>query len=352
MPADLYTVEGQALEQTPRLILKRMLEQAKEMGYCVKTGVECEYFLLAAEENSISDPRDRSGKPCYDQQALMRRYEVIREICDAMLELGWGAYQNDHEDANGQFEMNWTYADALVTADRHGFFKYMVKAIAEKHGLRATFMPKPFAHLTGSGCHTHLSVWDAEGKENLFYDPQGELGLSSLAYQFIGGVLHSAEALCAITNPTVNSYKRIYAPVTASGATWAPSTVSYSGNNRTHTIRIPDSGRFEFRLADSAANPYLLPAALIATGLDGIAQKRDPGPRFDNNTYTDPLPSDKVKQLPTNFLDALRCLETNEVLSKALGTAFITAYLKLKRQMWNDYSAHISAWELENSLDC
>ncbi|HTL88391.1 MAG TPA: type III glutamate--ammonia ligase, partial [Leptolyngbya sp.] len=279
LPADLHTITGEPLEQAPRIVLKRVLQQAQDLGYRSRTGVECEFFLLNAAGEQVSDLRDRQSKPCYDQQSLMRRYEIIREICDAMLKLGWGAYQNDHEDGNGQFEMNWMYADALVTADRQAFFKYMVKAIAEKHGFQATFMPKPFAHLTGNGCHTHLSVWDNAGKENLFYDPQGELGLSQLGYHFIAGVLHSAEALCAIVNPTVNSYKRINAPVTLSGATWSPNTASYSGNNRTHTIRIPEAGRFEFRLADGAANPYLLPAALIATGLDGIVQKRDPGAR-------------------------------------------------------------------------
>jgi len=345
-------MNGQPLDQTPRLVLKRVLNQAKKLGYRIRTGVECEYFLLSSEGNSISDPRDRQSKPCYDQQALMRRYEIIREICDGMLTFGWGAYQNDHEDANGQFEMNWMYADALVTADRHAFFKYMVKTIAEKHGLRATFMPKPFRHLTGNGCHTHLSVWDAAGSVNLFYDEQGELGLSPLTYQFIAGVLHSTEALCAFSNPTVNSYKRINAPITTSGATWAPSTITYSGNNRTHAIRIPDSGRFEFRLADGAANPYLLAAALIAAGLDGIVQKRDPGPRYDNNSYTEPLPFDQVKHLPSNLLDALRCLQANTVLPQALGERFTAAYLKLKHQEWNDYSISITPWELENTLDC
>lgn len=352
MPADLYTVDGQPIAQTPRLVLKRVLEQAQELGYSVRTGVECEYFLLSPDGEQISDSRDRQSKPCYDQQTLMRRFDVIAEICDAMLAMGWGAYQNDHEDANGQFEMNWMYADALVTADRHAFFKYMVKAIAEKHGFRATFMPKPFSHLTGNGCHVHLSVWDSAGNTNLFHDPQGELGLSSLAYHFIGGVLHSATALCAFTNPTINSYKRIHAPVTTSGATWSPNTISYSGNNRTHTIRIPDADRFELRLADGSANPYLLPAALIAAGLDGITEKRDPGPRYDHNSYTDPLPPGTVKELPTNLLDALRNLESNSLFSQALGQEFITSYLKLRHQEWQDYSTRITPWELENTLDC
>lgn len=351
MAADLY-MNGQAVEQTPRWVLKQVVDKAAALGYRVKTGVECEYFLLSADGEQISDGRDRASKPCYDQQALMRRFEVIAEICDAMLKLGWGAYQNDHEDANGQFEMNWTYADALVTADRHAFFKYMVKAIAEKHGLRATFMPKPFPHLTGNGCHTHLSVWDLAGNTNLFDDSNGKLGLAPLAYQFIGGVLHSAAALCAFTNPTVNSYKRINAPVTASGATWSPNTISYSGNNRTHSIRIPEPGRFEFRLADGAANPYLLPAALIASGLDGMKHQRDPGDRRDNNAYTDPLPSGILNRLPANLLDALRCLEADTVLTPILGSVLVLAYTKLKHQEWNEYSTHISPWELETTLDC
>jgi len=351
MPADLY-MNGEPVAQAPRFVLKQVLRQAEALGYRVKTGVECEFFLLAADGENLSDPRDRASKPCYDQQALMRRFDIISEICDAMLAMGWGAYQNDHEDANGQFEMNWMYADALITADRHAFFKYMVKAIAEKHGLRATFMPKPFSHLTGNGCHTHLSVWDLEGKTNLFDDAKAELGLSAIAYQFIGGVLNSAEAICAITNPTVNSYKRINAAVTSSGATWSPNTISYTGNNRTHTIRIPESGRFEFRLPDGSANPYLLPAALIASGLDGIKHQRSAGQRYDNNAYTDPLPVGTVKQLPSNLLDALRCLEVNPILAESLGASFIHSYLKLKRHEWQEYCSRISAWELENTLDC
>ena len=352
MPADLYHENGQPLAQTPRLILKRMLERAEAQGYHIKTGVECEYLLLSANGEEISDERDRAAKPCYDQQALMRRFDVVGEICDAMLSLGWQPYQNDHEDANGQFEMNWKFDDALVTADRHAFFKYMTKAIAEKHGFRATFMPKPFANLTGNGCHMHVSAWDTEGKTNLFANPEAELGLSSLAYHFIGGVLDSASALCAFTNPTINSYKRINSPTTASGATWSPNSISYSGNNRTHMIRVPGAGRFEFRLADGATNPYLFPASVIAAGLDGIAQKKDPGKRYNNDNYNDPLPSDQVKQLPATLSEALHCLEANTVLSEALGEEVVAAYLKLKSKQWQDYSSQITAWERDQTLDC
>ena len=260
---DLY-MGGVEVEQNPRQVLKRVIAKADVLGYEMKTGVECEYFLISADGHAISDPADRQSKPCYDQQALMRRYDVISEICDSMIALGWKPYQNDHEDANGQFEMNWEYDAALTTADRHAFFKYMVKSIAEKHGLRATFMPKPFSNLTGSGCHVHVSLWK-RGK-NVFADANGELGVSELGYQFMGGMLHSAQSLCAITNPTVNSFKRINAPPTLSGATWSPNAISYGGNNRTHMIRIPDGGRFELRLADGAANPYLLQAAILAGG--------------------------------------------------------------------------------------
>ncbi|MEN9232090.1 MAG: type III glutamate--ammonia ligase [Thermostichus sp. DG02_5_bins_236] len=348
MPADLIQVNGDPLEQTPRWVLKKVLAQAEAMGFQVKTGVECEFMLLSPQEWAVSDPRDQQAKPCYDQQSLMRRFSVIRDICDGMQKLGWDPYQNDHEDANGQFEMNWRFADALVTADRHAFFKYMVKSIAEKQGYRATFMPKPFPHLTGNGCHTHISLWD--GTTNLFADATGELGLSKLAYHFIAGVLYHAPALCALTNPTVNSYRRLNAPVTLSGATWSPSTISYSGNNRTHTIRIPDAGRFELRLADAAANPYLLAAGLIAAGLDGIQQQRDPGPRFDNNTYTDPIAG--APPLPGSLQEALDHLERSSLMRTALGDPFVNAYLKLKQQQWQEFSHQITPWERETALDC
>ena len=254
------------MADTPRLKLKSKLDEAKKKGYRVKTGVEAEYFLVSADGTAISDPLDTQAKPCYDQSALMRRYDVVSEICDAMLSLGWGPYQNDHEDANGQFEMNWDYDDALITADRHVFFKYMVKSLAEKHGLRATFMPKPFSNLTGNGCHAHVSVWNNSGKKNLFHDANGELGISQLGYQFLGGIIHRAPALCAIWNPTVNSYKRINAPVTLSGATWSPNLVAYGGNNRSTMVRIPDAGRFELRLMDGAATPICCRRASSSPG--------------------------------------------------------------------------------------
>jgi glutamate---methylamine ligase len=351
LAADLW-MDGQAVEASPRVALKRQIEAAAKLGYRMKSGVECEYFLLNAEGTAVADPRDTQPKPCYDQSALMRHYDVISEICDGMLGLGWGPYQNDHEDANGQFEMNWAYDDCLRTADRHVFFKFMVKTVAERHGLRATFMPKPFSHLTGNGCHAHVSVWDKSGRKNLFLDGKGELGLSPLAYRFLGGILHSADALAAVFNPTVNSYKRIDATVTLSGATWSPNAISYSGNNRTHLVRIPDPGRFELRLMDGAANPYLLQAGVLMAGLDGIASERDPGERLDINMYTDGHEVRRIRRLPLNLLDAVRLFDESKVVRAGLGEELVGAYVKLKLQEWSRYAASITDWERAHTLDC
>ncbi len=345
-------MDGKPVEQNPRQILKRVMADAARDDYEMKTGVECEYFLISQDGRQISDAADTQSKPCYDQQSLMRRYDVITEICDSMIALGWNPYQNDHEDANGQFEMNWDYANCMITADRHAFFKFMAKSIAEKHGLKATFMPKPFANLTGNGCHAHVSLWSKSTGRNIFEDAKGELGLAPIAYQFIGGLIHSADALAAITNPTVNSYKRINAPRTVSGATWSPNTVTYAGNNRTHMIRIPDAGRFEFRLADGATNPYLLQAGLLAAGLDGIRQKRNPGPRLDIDMYTEGHLAKDAKRLPLNLLDALRRLETSDVLKAAFGSATVASYLKLRHAEWSDYARHLTDWERQTTLDC
>ena len=345
-------MDGKPVEASPRVALKQQIARAEKLGFRMKTGVECEYFLVSADGSSISDPSDTQEKPCYDQSALMRQYDVISEICDSMIELGWGPYQNDHEDANGQFEMNWDYDDALITADRHVFFKYMVKAITEKHGLRATFMPKPFPNLTGNGCHAHVSVWDKTGQNNLFEDTSDEMGLSGMAYNFLGGILHNAQALTAVFNPTVNSYKRIDAQVTTSGATWSPNAVTYGGNNRTHMVRIPDKGRFELRLMDGAANPYLLQAGVLAAGLDGVENERDPGKRLDVNMYSDGHKIRGLRRLPTNLLDAIRLFEKSKVLRSGLGDALVDSYSKLKYQDWRSYSSAISQWERDHTLDC
>ncbi|GBO80542.1 glutamine synthetase GlnA4 [Acetobacter aceti NRIC 0242] len=343
-------MHGESVIQAPRNTLKRLVARAAKHGIEVKTGVECEFFLITPDGEQVADEHDASNKPCYDASALMRRYDIIAELCDAMQQLGWEPYQNDHEDANGQFEMNWKYADALVTADRHVFFKFMARAIAEKHGLRATFMPKPFMHLTGNGCHAHISLWK-DGK-NICYDPQDPLEISESGYNFVGGLIHNADALCAILNPVVNSYKRINAPRTVSGSTWSPNTVTYSGDNRTHMIRVPGGGRFEMRLPDGAANPYLLQASLLAAGLDGIENRRDPGKSLDINMYTDGHKVKDAKRLPLNLLDAMRALDKSTALRAMLDDGLVDPYLKLKTAEWNAHCGHLSEWERISTLDC
>jgi len=357
LASDLW-MNGKPVEASPRVMLKKQIEKLAKNNMVLKSGVESEYFLVNQEGTSIADNKDTQSKPCYDQSALMRQYDLIKDICDCMIKLDWGPYQNDHEDANGQFEMNWNYSDCLTTADRHVFFKFMVKTIAEKHGLRATFMPKPFENLTGNGCHAHISLW--QGNKNLFLDKGDKLGLTRFAYNFLGGILHSAEALSAFFNPTINSYRRIDAPTTVSGASWSPSKISFTGNNRTHMIRIPDPGRFELRLMDGSSNPYLLQAGIIAAGLDGIEKKRDPGQPLFVNMYTDGDNYPNLKKLPSDLESSLEFLSNNEVLIKAFGEKVITSYLKLKEKELKDFNSketfskkdRITDWEKTNTLDC
>ena len=351
-------MEDKLVEQAPRNVLNKAIARAKKGNMRVKTGVEAEFFLLSPEGSAISDPFDNAEKPCYDQQALMRRYDVIAEICDYLGELGWGPYQNDHEDANGQFEMNFEFDDALRTADKHSFFKFMVKSVAEKHGLRATFMPKPIEGLTGNGCHAHISVWD--GKKNKFLDKSDKLGLSKMAYNFLGGVIKNASSLSAFFNPTINSYRRINAPPTKSGASWSPSSISYTGNNRTHMIRIPDPGRFELRLMDGSANPYLLQASVLAAGLYGLKNKIDPGEPLTCNMYTDYKKYPNLPKLPNELQDSLELLKNNKEMNEAFGKETINSYIKLRKFEINEFdnkenfdkSKPVTQWERQNTLDC
>ncbi len=357
LASDLW-MKGKPVKASPRVILKEQIKKLDKNNLKMKSGVECEYFLISPDGSSIADPRDIQSKPCYDQSALMRRYELIKEVCDSMIELGWNPYQNDHEDANGQFEMNWDYDDCLVTADRHIFFKFMVKNLAEKHGLRATFMPKPFEKLTGNGCHAHISLWN--GKINKFLDMGDRYGLSKLAYNFLGGVMKNAESLSAFFNPTINSYRRINAPPTTSGATWSPSSISYSGNNRTHMIRIPDPGRFELRLMDGSANPYLLQAGIIAAGLFGMNNKSDPGEPLTCNMYTDSKNYPNLAKLPNDLEDSLSKLDDNIHLKESFSEEVINSYIKLKNQEIDEFNKEevfdkkkdITDWEKNNTLDC
>jgi glutamine synthetase len=354
------TVDGEEWPYCPRTILRRVLESARSLGFEFKMGLELEYFLVRRREDGsieIADQNDTLEKPCYDMAGLTRQYEFLATVSKYCNELGWGNYANDHEDANGQFEQNFTYDDALVSCDRAIFFRYMVHTLAEQHGMLATFMPKPFTNLTGNGCHFHMSLW-RDGR-NLFLDeadPRG-LGLSETAYKFIGGLKRHARAYSGVTAPTVNSYKRLKAGTTASGATWAPVWISYGYNNRTQMLRIPGPGRIEDRTIDGSANPYLAAAAVLAAGLDGIANDLDAGEPNADNLYAfgyDELAARGLKALPANLLDAIGELEQDPVLREALGRGrnedYLDYYARVKRNEWFRYHEQVSQWELDEYL--
>lgn len=356
------TVEGEAWPFCPRTILRNALARAKELGFEPRIGAELEYFLLRRTEDggiAPADPLDTLDLPCYDMRALTRNLDFVSLVSQSVTSLGWDNYATDHEDANGQFEQNFQFADALTTCDRAIFFRYMVESLAQERGLLATFMPKPFANLTGNGCHFHFSLW--RDGENLFEcdpadDPRG-LGLSPLAYNFIGGLKAHAKAYIALTAPTVNSYKRLVVGAPNSGATWAPAYISYGYNNRTQMLRIPDAGRIEDRTVDGSCNPYLGATAMLAAGLDGIERELDPGKPNSANLYelsAEERAAQGIDLLPANLLDATRELEKDDVLRKALGKTrdgdYVDYFIKVKRGEWQAAHEQITQWELDRYL--
>ena len=349
-------VEGKPFDYCPRTILNRQLARARGLGYRFNVGVEAEFMLLKRDEAghySISDPFDTLDKPCYDLVTLNRNFDLMTTLIGHLQDLGWGPYANDHEDANCQFEINWEYSDALTTADRHTFYRWMVKTVAEERGLMATFMPKPFSDLTGSGAHFHMSLWDTANETNLFLDESDASGLSRMAYHFMGGVLAHARALVAVTGPLVNSYKRLTRGAPRSGASWAPVYVTYGGSNRTQMIRIPAPGRIENRCVDGAANPYLASAVLLAAGLDGIEKETDPGRRNNENLYElteAELAERGIDYLPATLRDACDALEEDEVIREALGLEYAAYYLECKREEWRSYHQSVSDWERDTYL--
>jgi glutamine synthetase len=356
------TVEGEAWPFCPRTILRRSLDRAAALGYECKIGAELEYFLLRRSADGgieLADPLDTLDQPCYDMRALTRNLDFVSQISHAVTGLGWDNYATDHEDANGQFEQNFQFADALTTCDRAVFFRYMVESLAQQRGMIATFMPKPFAHLTGNGCHFHVSLW--RDGENVFDrdrtdDPRG-LGLSELAYQFIGGLKANAKAYIAVTAPTVNSYKRLTVGAPTSGATWAPAYISYGYNNRTQMLRIPAPGRIEDRTVDGSCNPYLAATAMLAAGLDGIERGLDPGDPNSANLYTMSAAeraAQGIELLPENLLDATRELERNDALRAAFGKTrdgdYIDYFIEVKRREVQAAHEQITKWELDRYL--
>jgi len=356
---DVY-VEGEEWPYDPRTILRRQLERARQKGFEFMMGLELEYFLIRQTDGGkieVADPLDTLEKPCYDLKGLTRNYEFLTTVSRYVNQLGWGNYANDHEDANGQFEQNFHYTDALTSCDRGIFFRYMVHTLAQQRGLLATFMPKPFSHLTGNGCHFHMSLWD--GDTNTFLDdddPRG-LGLSETAYQFIGGLKKHAKAYIAVTAPTVNSYKRLRVGAPTSGATWSPVYVTYGYNNRTQMLRIPGPGRVEDRTIDGACNPYLAATVVLAAGLDGIENKLDPGDPNPGNLYQaseDELKKRGVELLPANLLDATRELEKDDVIREALGRGrdedYVDYFIRVKRNEWTQYHEQVTPWEVNEYL--
>jgi glutamine synthetase len=356
------TVEGEEWPYCPRTILRHQLERAAALGYEFRIGAELEYFLVRRREDGsieVADALDTLEQPCYDMRGLTRNLDFVSTVSRNVTALGWDNYATDHEDANGQFEQNFEFDDALVTCDRAVFFRYMVEALAQEQGLIATFMPKPFAHLTGNGCHFHMSLW--KDGENVFEvdpadDPRG-LGLSELAYQFVGGLKAHAKAYIAVTAPTVTSYKRLVVGAPTSGATWAPAYVSYGYNNRTQMLRIPGPGRIEDRTVDGSCNPYLAATAVLAAGLDGIERGLDPGEPNALNLYeTDEAQRKElgIDVLPANLLDATRELERCDVLRAALGRArdedYLDYYVSCKRREWQQAHDQITKWELDRYL--
>ena len=351
------TVKGKPYPYCSRVALQRQLARLAERGLTMYVGIEPEFMLLSKDENGKlgpHDPTDELDKPCYDYKGLSRTSAVLDDIVGSLRSVGIDVYQIDHEDANGQFEVNFTYSDALKSADNFTFVKMAASEIARRHGMIATFMPKPFSNRTGSGAHFHISIGDGTRK-NLFEDKADKRGLSlsAMAYQFLGGVLAHARALAAICAPTVNSYKRLVVGRALSGATWAPAYVAYGDNNRTACVRIP-GGRLELRLPDSGCNPYLALAAVVAAGLDGIDRKLDPGEPTNLNMYElgeQELADRKITLLPQNLLEAIGALEQDEVVKSGLGPELSREFLALKRMEWTEYARHVSDWETKRYLE-
>ncbi|MDH4260027.1 MAG: type III glutamate--ammonia ligase [Gammaproteobacteria bacterium] len=350
-------VRGKPYPYCSRVALKNQLKRLEPKGLTMFAGIEPEFMLLKRNaDRSLApfDDTDTLDKPCYDYKGLSRASPILDEISTSLRVVGVDAFQIDHEDGNGQFEVNFTYADVLKTADDFMLFKMAASEIARKHGVIATFMPKPFSNRTGSGAHFHISIGDKK-TPNLFYDKTDKRGLklSTMGYQFLAGILTHARALTAICAPTINSYKRLVVGRSLSGATWAPAYITYGDNNRTACVRIP-GGRIEMRLPDGAANPYLAGAAILAAGLDGIERRLDPGEPLNENLYEfseKELKRRKIGLLPQNLGEAIDALEADEVVRAGIGLDLAKEFVSVKRMEWMEYCRHVSSWETDRYLE-
>jgi glutamine synthetase len=357
MPADIH-FKGQPYPLSTRVALKNVQAEAAKLGLGFNLGIECEIFVLKKMPDgslAIPNPDDKLIKPCYDIRGFMGNFTWLDRMATTINDLGWDLYSFDHEDANGQYEFDFNYADALTTCDRFTFFRMMAKQYAEDLGLLATLMPKPYANRTGNGAHFNMSLYDLETKVNLFKckpedDPRG-LGLTPMGYHFIGGVLRHGRALCATFAPTVNSYKRLVRRGSMATFSWAPVFNSYGSNNRTNSIRVPmGGGRCESRNADGAVNPYLAATLALAAGLEGVREKIDPGMPNDDNLYEiseDARRARGIDFLPQNLDEAVDAFEADPLVEKTLGTALRDEFVRYKREEWREYHLSISPWEIE-----
>ncbi|HEY9908364.1 MAG TPA: type III glutamate--ammonia ligase [Thermosynechococcaceae cyanobacterium] len=348
-------VDGRPYPYDSRYVLMQQLDRLHQKGWTFKTGLEPEFVLLKKDPQGRISPADETDvleKPCYDYKGLSRSRSFIEKLVESLQKVDFDVYQIDHEDANGQFEINYTYTDCLTSADRYVFFKMAASEIAKEQGLIASFMPKPFADRTGSGMHMHMSLWQDD--RNIFEDSTDvrQLGLSKLAYHFLGGLLAHAPALTAVCAPTVNSYKRLVVGRSLSGATWAPAYISYGDNNRSSLVRVP-GGRLELRLADGSCNPYLAAAVVIAAGLDGIEKELDPGEPSNFNFYDlSPveLQEKGISTLPQSLKEAIDALAADDVITGALGV-LSEEFISLKQMEWVEYMRHVSEWEVQRYLE-
>ncbi len=340
-----------------RWILTQQINRLAQRGWTLNTGLEPEFMLLARRPDGAvcsADDTDTLDKPCYDYKGLSRSRVFLERLVDSLQQVGIDVYQIDHEDSNGQFEVNFTYSDAVTTADRMVLIRMAAGEIARELKTICSFMPKPMSNRTGSGMHMHLSIAPITGKENLFRDEHdgNKLGLSQLAYWFLGGLLKHGPALAALCAPTVNSYKRLVVGRSLSGATWAPAYISYGDNNRTSMVRVP-FGRLELRLSDSSCNPYLATAAVVVAGLDGIDNQIDPGPPHNFNHYTvsaEDLARMGIGVLPQSLHESIEALERDTLFAEKLGAEFIQEFIAIKRMEWVEYQRHVSDWEVERYL--
>ncbi len=360
-------VDGKLWPYCCRNNLQRMVNLFAEEGYVLNGGWEPEHFLIERNSDGTIKPWDPLGidvlkKPCYDFRGMSQAMDYLQELIQFGNQMGFDIYQSDHEDANGQYEINFGWSNVLSAADRLILFRIMAGQVAIKYGATCTFMAKPFNDQTGSGAHFHFHIADAKTGHNLFKLSKGEkdwkgLGISRLGIYYIGGLLKHIRAITAVASPMINCYKRIqsgeFVYSSNSGYTWTPSFASYGDNNRTQLFRSPDSNRFEDRSPSGIANPYLVSAVHIAAGLDGIKNEIDPGEAImDKNVWN--LPFDERKklgmiQLPQNLMEAIKCLEEDEVIKSGLGS-IAEEYIKLKKSEWSEFMQYVTQWEIDRYL--